>query len=67
MYERSRVERTTRMVRLAAAQLETMHSTSLAQSDTGGRHIEKEHNEEREREKLDWLYRYDAVDVALPL
>jgi salicylate hydroxylase len=66
VYEAARVERTTRMVRLAAAQLESMHSPALAEAQSGRRHIETEHNENREREKLDWLYKYDAVNVPLP-
>jgi salicylate hydroxylase len=66
VYEAARVERTTGMVRLTAAQLEAMHSPALAEVESGREHIAKEHNEQREREKLDWLYRYDAVNVPLP-
>jgi 2-polyprenyl-6-methoxyphenol hydroxylase-like FAD-dependent oxidoreductase len=65
-YEAVRAPRTARIVRATIENLASMHDASLAEPASAAQHITDENREERTREKYDWLYGYDAVNVALP-
>jgi salicylate hydroxylase len=64
-YESARHERTTRMVREAAEQTTRLHNQSLADPATAEGHVQREYQERQVRERMDWLYAYDAVNGAI--
>jgi salicylate hydroxylase len=64
-YESARLERTTRMVREAAEQTTRLHNQSLADPETAEGHVQREYQERQVRERMDWLYAYDAVNGAI--
>jgi salicylate hydroxylase len=61
-YERTRIARTTRMVRGAAEQTTRLHNPALADPRTAEEHIERVYAEQLVTQRLDWLYSYDAVN-----
>lgn len=65
-YENARLERTTNVVRISAAQVERVHSSSLSDAASAEAHIARDFTEERVKERYDWLYEYDAVSTPLP-
>jgi salicylate hydroxylase len=60
-YQGARIERTTQMVRGAAEQTTRLHNQSLADPATAEGHIKREYEEKLVRQRMDWLYSYDAV------
>lgn len=66
-YEASRLPRTTKVVRISAAQVKRVHSDALSDAEAAEAYIAQEFTEERVRERYDWLYEYDAVAGPLPV
>ncbi len=65
-YEALRLERTSRIVLGSAANAARFHNPLLADPVEAGRYVDAEWNEQRVRERYDWLFSYDAtaVDVS---
>jgi hypothetical protein len=52
-------------VREAAEQTTRLHNQSLADPATAEGHVQREYQERQVRERMDWLYAYDAVNGAI--
>jgi len=63
-YERSRIERTTRIVEKSAENGKRFHNRELASAESAGAYVEREWAEDKVRSRYDWLFAYD-VDRAL--
>lgn len=64
-FERARLERTTRVVEGAAANIGRFHNPLLADPDQGRQFIEREWASARISDRYDWLFRYDATTEAI--
>jgi salicylate hydroxylase len=64
-FERARLERTTKVVEGAAANMWRFHNPLLADLDEGRRFIEREWAGNRISDRYDWLFRYDATTEEL--
>jgi len=65
-YEALRLERTSRIVLGSAANGARFHNPVLADPVEANRYVDAEWNEQRVRERYEWLFSYDAtaVDVS---
>jgi salicylate hydroxylase len=64
-YEALRKERTTRVVRGSAENARRFHNPELAHASGAAAYVEREWNEERVRERYDWLFTYDVDAVQI--
>jgi salicylate hydroxylase len=64
-YEQARVERTTKMVNKSAENLTRFHNEQLKDPVLADQYTSAEWDPERIRERYDWLFRYDAVNVPV--
>jgi salicylate hydroxylase len=64
-YEESRKERTARVVVGSAANTKRFHNPELASADGAAAYVGREWNEERVKERYEWLFKYDVDAVEL--
>jgi salicylate hydroxylase len=64
-YEALRKERTAAVVRKAAENRRSVFKHKLAERDTLAQSVAQEWQQERVRERLEWLYTYDATAVEV--
>ncbi len=64
-YEAARVERTTRIVRRSSENLGRFHNDALSNPANAERYVATEWAPEKVRERYEWLFSYDAVNVPL--
>ncbi|HTK01315.1 MAG TPA: FAD-dependent monooxygenase [Bordetella sp.] len=64
-YEALRKDRTARVVRGSAENARRFHNPALAHADGAAAYVDREWNEERIRERYEWLFTYDvdAIEV----
>lgn len=65
VYQSSRIERTTRIVRGSAANLGRFHNPLLATPGAAEAYIDKEWAPERVNERYEWVFSYDAEQVPV--
>jgi len=64
-YEQARQERTAAVVRKAAENRTSVFKHKLADRDTLAKSVAQEWQQERVRERMEWLYTYDATAVEV--
>jgi salicylate hydroxylase len=64
-YEAARLERTHRIVQGAADNTKRFHNPELANIEGASAYVDREWNEERVRQRYDWLFTYDVTQVPL--
>lgn len=64
-YESARKERTTRIINSSAANTKRFHNPELADPDSAQKYMDREFGEASLRERMDWIYQYDARSVAV--
>lgn len=64
-YEDLRKERTARVVRGSAENARRFHNPALAHAEGAAAYVEREWNEQRVRERYEWLFTYDVDTVAV--
>jgi salicylate hydroxylase len=64
-YEQARVERTSRVVLGAAGNTQRFHNPALADVRGAQAYVDREWQPERVRERYEWLFEYDAANVAI--
>ena len=64
-YEAARKERTAAVVRKAAENRNSVFRHKLADNDTIAKSVAQEWQQERVRERMEWLYTYDATAVEV--
>ena len=64
-YETARIERTSRMVRGATSNTGRFHSPELATEASAELYLQREWGAEPIADRYDWLYAYDAENVAI--
>jgi salicylate hydroxylase len=64
-YEEARKERTARVVRGSAANTKRFHNPELAKAEGAAAYVSREWNEERVKERYEWLFQYDVDAVVL--
>nr|WP_315593827.1 FAD-dependent monooxygenase [uncultured Cupriavidus sp.] len=62
-YQELRLERTSRIVLGSAANAARFHNPLLADEAEASRYVDREWNEDRVRERYEWLFSYDATAV----
>ncbi len=64
-YEAARLERTRRIVQGAADNTKRFHNPELASVEGASAYVDREWNEERVRQRYDWLFTYDVTQVPI--
>jgi salicylate hydroxylase len=64
-YENARVERTSRVVEGSNANAKRFHNPALADAHGAADYVGREWNEERVKERYEWLFRYNAETVDI--
>ena len=64
-YEKARVERTSRVVEGSNANAKRFHNPALADAHGAADYVSREWNEERVKERYEWLFRYNAEEVEI--
>jgi salicylate hydroxylase len=64
-YEGARKERTARVVVGSAANTKRFHNPALASAEGASEYVSREWNEERVKERYEWLFKYDVDAVEL--
>ena len=64
-YEAVRKDRTTRVVTGSAANTQRFHNPALAHAQGAAEYVGREWNEERVKERYEWLFKYDIDAVVL--
>ena len=64
-YEDARQERTRRIVQGAADNTKRFHNPELANVEGASAYVDREWNEERVRQRYDWLFTYDVTQVPV--
>ena len=64
-YEAVRKDRTARVVAGSAANTQRFHNPALAHAQGAAEYVDREWNEERVKERYEWLFKYDIDAVVL--
>ena len=64
-YETLRIGRTSEIVRKSADNGRRTHSRALSRADEAEAYIAAEYSRDKVEPRYDWLYRYDALGVAV--
>jgi salicylate hydroxylase len=64
-YEAVRKDRTARVVEGSAANTQRFHNPALAHAQGAAEYVGREWNEERVKERYEWLFTYDIDAVVL--
>jgi salicylate hydroxylase len=64
-YEAARRDRTTRIVQSSAEMAEKFHDRALADPSEAERYINSEWHPDKVRARYQWIYNYDAINVAV--
>jgi salicylate hydroxylase len=64
-YEAARHERTARVVHGSNANAKRFHSQSLSTAQEAKAYLDREFNEERVKERYDWLFEYDVTSAPI--
>jgi salicylate hydroxylase len=64
-YEALRMDRTARVVRGSAENARRFHNPALAHADGAAAYVEREWNEDKVRERYEWLFTYDVDTVEI--
>jgi len=64
-YDAARVERTARLVRGANEAAQRFHNPALADAAGARAYVSAEWSEERTKQRYDWIFSYDATNVAV--
>lgn len=64
-YEAARIERTTKVINGSNANADRFHNSALSDPQSAQRYVQTEWQEDKIRQRYDWLFRYDAASIAL--
>jgi salicylate hydroxylase len=64
-YEKARIERTSRLVRAANDNATRFHNPALGEAAGAARYVDTEWQEEKVKQRYDWVFEYNPVRVAI--